>query len=480
LGNKLGGLGKLAGGLAAGGIAALGAAAVGVGKHAFDMAVAYDDALDAITVATGASGKALDDMGEAVKRLYTGAAGRGQSLSGIAEVMGQVSARTKATGPALETFTSQVLKLSTVTGTQANANVETLTKLMGAFNIPLAEAAPLMDTLFVATQKTGQPLDQLIGDLESAAPIASAFGLSIDESAGLLAVFEANGVPAAAAVTGLRTVMAGWAEDGITPSKDALSDLVAQIAGPDGMNVAIDAFGAKAGPGFFTLIRDGKLDVDNLAAALGPQGMKGAIDEVITRTGDYPQSWEDAKHKIEASLTDVGGYMLDFLNEYGPPFAEWFAATVPEAIDQTLTALDKFLEKIKQPAEGEYGAGQNPYGKQMLDWMSEGLTDRAEGMHGLLGRTFVSDMGSLLKDVSGMIYPTPPEYSGKPYPSGGGDVPYYDSGYDPNAGAGAQTYMVGYDSSGKRYTVVYQTNNVYGDVNDPRMFEQMTRGEGVR
>ena len=160
-------LGKVAALGAAAGVAALGAAVVGVGKMAFDASNQYDAAMDALVISTGKSGAALDEMGESVKALFTGAGGEGRGMEDIAQIMGTVASRMNLAGKPLQTFTDQLFKLSNLTGTDAAANLDSVNKLMGQFGVEAEDATFFLDELLVATQKTGLGLDEMQASLST-------------------------------------------------------------------------------------------------------------------------------------------------------------------------------------------------------------------------------------------------------------------------------------------------------------------------
>jgi phage-related minor tail protein len=176
---KLGGfLGKglvLGAGLAATALGAMGAAAFGVAQS-------FDDAQDALIAATGASGAALDGMSASVVALHGSVAGLDRSMADIAAVMGEVNTRTGATGPALDTFTAQILKMTRITGDDGVAAVAGITRVMGDWSVPLEDSSLLMDKLFGAGQTFGIGLDSLAGKLvQFGAPLRQ-MGFGLDES----------------------------------------------------------------------------------------------------------------------------------------------------------------------------------------------------------------------------------------------------------------------------------------------------------
>ena len=93
--------------------------------------------------------------------------------------------RTGLTGTGLEGLTKQIITFNRITK-DSPLNVEQLTKVLAGFNIPAAQMGKILDQLFITSQKTGVPLSEAVGTLETAGPIARQFGFSISVTAGLL------------------------------------------------------------------------------------------------------------------------------------------------------------------------------------------------------------------------------------------------------------------------------------------------------
>ena len=227
LDKSLGGLRKQAGGLS-GGLTGLGnvlkvglvagagaaAAALGaVGAAAFGVAQQFDDAQDTLIAMTGASGAALDGMSASVVALHGTVAGLDRSMVDIAAVMGEVNTRTGATGPALDTFSAQILKMTRITGDDGVAAVQKITRVMGDWSVPLADSSGLMDKLFGAGQSFGIGLDSLAGKLvQFGAPLRQ-MGFGLDESIAMLGKWEKEGVNTELVIGSLRIAAGKFAKE---------------------------------------------------------------------------------------------------------------------------------------------------------------------------------------------------------------------------------------------------------------------------
>lgn len=218
LDKSLGGLRKQTGGLSSGlsglgnvlkvglvaGAGAAAAALGAVGTAALGVAQEFDDAQDTLIAMTGASGAALDGMSASVVALHGTVAGLDRSMVDIAAVMGEVNTRTGATGPALDTFSAQILKMTRITGDDGVGAVQKITRVMGDWSVPLEESSGLMDKLFGAGQSFGIGLDSLAGNLvQFGAPLRQ-MGFGLDESIAMLGKWEKEGVNTELVIGSLR------------------------------------------------------------------------------------------------------------------------------------------------------------------------------------------------------------------------------------------------------------------------------------
>ena len=215
IGDALGGLGKAA----ALGFAAAGTAIAGIGAAALGVAQEFEDAQHTLIAATGATGPALDGMGESVVELHGTVAGLGRSMQDIAGVMGEVNTRTGATGPALDAFTEQILKMTHITGDDGVGAVQKITRVMGDWSVPLEESSGLMDKLFGAGQTFGIGLDSLAGKLvQFGAPLRQ-MGFGLDESIAMLGKWEKEGVNTELVIGSLRIAAGKFAEEQASAGK---------------------------------------------------------------------------------------------------------------------------------------------------------------------------------------------------------------------------------------------------------------------
>lgn len=334
-----GAIGGAMGGLALAAGAALVGATVAVGKAAWDMGQEYDNALDAIINGTGASGDALDAMGESVRNLKTSSAGLGVSMEQIGQTMAEVNTRTGATGGELEKLTGDILQFSRLTGTDSVQNVQLLTRTMGDWGVSMEDSGQLLDTIYGAGQAFGISVDSLAGKLvQFGAPLRQ-MGFSLEESAAMLGKWEKEGVNTELVIGSLRIAAGKFAKDNI-PLRQGLLDTMAAIKGAgsesEALSLAMETFGARAGPDMAAAIREGRFELEGAIEAL--QGTQGGLADAAERTMGFNEAWQIAMAKMGDALIPLGGMM----EELGVKIMPLLVAAI-EAVIAVITPLVGWL-----------------------------------------------------------------------------------------------------------------------------------------
>jgi len=308
------GLQKITGsmkGLAMVGGAAVVAGMAAVGKAAWDAGMIYDDAMDTIITKTGASGDALAGLEKDFKAVFSTIPTEAGPAS---DVIAALNSKLGITGPVLQDTTKSLLEMSRILGGDATSNAAQFSEIMGKWSIPVEQGSLALDKLFVASQKTGVGVDTLMQQvLRFGAPLQQ-FGFSFDEATAIVAEFERTGVNTEQAMGGLTKALGAFAKAGKDPEQ-ALNDLVKQIrsAGSESeaTKLAVENFGAKAGPELAAAIREGRLSVDDLTAAMG--GAEGAIMRTADATADFPEKFQVLKNKVTTLLMPLGSIMVSGL-----------------------------------------------------------------------------------------------------------------------------------------------------------------------
>jgi TP901 family phage tail tape measure protein len=295
-----------------------GASAVAVGL--FEVGSQFDDAFDGIRIGTGATGPALEglqnDMKAVAGAVPTSFGDAGKAITVFSQKLG-------LTGAPLQTLSSQVLELSRMTGTDLGGNLTAVTDVFNNFGVGAADQSGKLDLLFRASQASGVSVAELAGTMSGAGVVLREVGLSFDQSAGFLATLAKAGVDAGDVMPALSKSLATAAKQGkdassvFTETFNAIKGAPSDVAGA---GVALEVFGAKAGPKLAALIREGKLSYEDMTAAIagGGETILGASGD----TQDFAEKLTMLKNRvflaIEPIATKVFNKIGEVMDQLGP------------------------------------------------------------------------------------------------------------------------------------------------------------------
>jgi len=323
-------------GPAAAGVAAIGAAAVGVGVGLLKVGDDFGSAMDTLRTGTGAVGADLDALGDSMKSV---AAGVPNSIDEVSSVMAELSSRTGLTGSSLEALTTQTLQLARVTGGDAQASVEGLTRMLGDASVPTEKQAAALDTLYKASQTTGVGVDRLSGLMvQFGAPMRN-LGMSFEESTALLGRFEKEGVNTELVMGALKAASAKWAKEGLAP-KEGLEQTIAAIQkmGPsaEATALAMETFDQKAGGDMVDTILGGKFAIDDLVGSIA--GSSETIAKANEDTTGFAEKWEQAKNQMLVAIEPMATGVLEFAEGAGAALLDKLTPAI-EAIGRAFSDL---------------------------------------------------------------------------------------------------------------------------------------------
>ena len=294
-GTKLAGAGKMAAlGLAAGGIAA-GAALVKIGGD-------LDEVSDHFRATTGATGKALDGLNKdfaAVARTVP------ENFAAVGETLATLNQQVGLSGKPLQTLGKQFLDLSRITKTDVAENVKTATSAFNAWGITGKNQSEVLDKLYRVAQSTGVGVAELSGSLAANQSVLQASGLSFQSSAALLGLLGKAGLDAGAIMPAFSKALAVAAKDGKDSSvfiRETWAAIADAPTATDAAGIALDVFGAKAGPKLALAIRDGKLSYQDLLATIQSGD---TIAKASTDTADFAEKFAILKNKVSLAVAPL-------------------------------------------------------------------------------------------------------------------------------------------------------------------------------
>ena len=284
-----------------------------LGKAAIDAWQEFDEGSDTIIKMTGATGAAAKDLEDS----FANVSKRILADSGdMAKAIAELNTRFGYTGTELEDAAVAFLKFADVTGADAQGAVQDVSKALAAAGMDSSNYQKILDALTVAAQKSGVSVDKVADGLTKYGAQTRALGLDIEDVIALFAQFELSGVNTEAALAGLTKAAGKWQKEG----KDAGAELQATIAAiknagdeSKAAQIAIDAFGNKAGPELADAISSGRFAFDDFAKAVKESG--GAVERTFEETQDAPDKLKLAVQGLKTDLAQTTG---ELLTEYGP------------------------------------------------------------------------------------------------------------------------------------------------------------------
>lgn len=263
-----------------------------------------DDALDGITVATGATGKQLESLQDSFSNVI------GEfpaEMEDISTGIGEVNTQFGLMDDALESTTEQMLKFSEINDSDVSQSTINAKKSMDLFRLSTNDIPMILDSVTKTSQNTGVGVDQLFDAVNKGAPSLKAMGLGFSESTALIGQMEKSGIDSAGAIGYLSKASVAYAKEGKT-MQEGLSGTIDSIKNAtseqDKLTTASEVFGAKAAPKMVEAVESGALTMDGLADSA--KNAAGTVDQTFTDILDPIDQAKVAQNKMTEALGKVG------------------------------------------------------------------------------------------------------------------------------------------------------------------------------
>lgn len=308
VGNIISGMGPMVAGAMT-----LAASAVGMlAKHAFDAAIAFDNASDKIRISTGAVGAQLNQLEGSFKTVFTSIP---VSAADASEAISFLSSRLGISGKELEKLATTELELARITGSALKPQLEATTRVFGDWKIATDAQTTSLDFLFKVGQKTTIGVTDLAQKLVQFGPALRQLGFSFEEAAVLIGKFQAEGVDLGKVLPGLRIELTKMADAGVKDASLAfqmLNEKIIAIKNPmEQLRFATELFGKKAGVDMVEAIKQGRFNIEALQTTI--EGSRETILGAAKDTNDFAEKWIILKNKASEALEPLGKLVFDAL-----------------------------------------------------------------------------------------------------------------------------------------------------------------------
>jgi TP901 family phage tail tape measure protein len=285
-----------------------------------------DKGLDAVAIGTGATGEALQDLQKTFKNVAKNST---QGMEEIGNVVAELNTRLGLTGAPLEDLSTKMLQFARITGTDSTVATQKVTRAMNDAGIAAEDAGGFLDLLLLTSQKTGITVDTLAEKMTKFGSPMRQLGFSAAETAALLGSFELAGVNTDLVMGALRQSLGRLAKAGEKDLPGALRKGVKAIGeaktGGEAAALAIELFGARAGPDMAAAIREGRLSVEDLVAELEN------ADGTLAATAEAVEGPQEAIARMKNQITLIGA---EFANVFIP------------VLERALPPISRLLSRI--------------------------------------------------------------------------------------------------------------------------------------
>lgn len=303
-------------------------------KAVKDAYLGFDKGRDAVVKATGATGKAADDLTKSYTNVSKTVAG---SFEDIGEALGEVNTRFGFTDEQLEETTRQFVKFADITGTDAKNAVRLVSRAMGDAGIKAEDYNSILDALAVAAQASGISIDKLTEYITKYGAPMRALGFDTNESIAIFSQWEQAGVNTEIAFSGMKNAISSWSKEGKN-AKDEFKKTLEQIAAApdiaDATTQAIEVFGKKAGPDLADAIQNGRFEYSRFLELI--ENSEGTVDATYDET-------QSAVDKTALALQNVKTTAAALVNEY----VEKYSPQIQAAINAVTQKIEKAIPKIE-------------------------------------------------------------------------------------------------------------------------------------
>lgn len=339
------------------------AAIAGVGTASVAAFKEVDEGADTAIKATGLVGEEAKKLENSYKDVASSVTG---DFNDIGAALGEVQTRFGFTGTELEETTKLFMKFSNVTGTDATAAVQKVSRYMGDASIPSSELGNVLDSLTSAAQASGISIDSLTEMCTKYGAPMRALGLTTQESIAMFASWEKAGVNTEIAFSGMKKAISNWGaagKDAKEEFKKTLDEIAATPSIADATSKAIEIFGAKAGPDLADAIKNGRFEYTDMLNVL--ENSNGILENTYNEIFDGSDQADLAFKNMKIALSEVGSSIMtslapafEKLADFLKGVAEWWSGLSPEAQNTILViagivaAIGPLLIIIGQVAAG--------------------------------------------------------------------------------------------------------------------------------
>lgn len=266
----------------------------------------WSSGMNAIISGTGAAGDELDGLLGSMK---TVAGQVPQDMGTVGAAIADVNTRLGLTGTELESTTKKFLDLSRVTGGDVQSQIASVSRVFGDWGIATEDQEKVMDQLLRTSQLTGASVDGLSDKVVQFGAPMRQLGFDFETSIALLGQFEKEGVNTELVMGSMRQALGRMARSG-EDAQETFTRVTEEIKNAGSTSeanlLAMELFGARAGPDMAAAIREGRFELGDLVSQISE------ADGTIADAADRTLRLSDRLSMFKNRVTGVVGPFAEF------------------------------------------------------------------------------------------------------------------------------------------------------------------------
>jgi len=323
--------------------------AVGLGSGLKTLA-SYDQLMTEISARTGLAGDGLQRVGEFAQEM---GAETVFSTEQVLEAFLDLLTSGQSIEEAFDTL-PHVLNLAAAGNRDLGRSADDVTDILSQYGLGVEHAEMVTNALAAAAGSSSADVGQLTESFKNVGPLAAQYGLSIEETAAVFAVFAENGIKGAEAGTMLRSMLLNTSRP-VDTASEAWERLGTSLYDADGNMRALDDVMKDIGPKLDALSDEERNEIlQGLAGSYGIVGLNSLVasDGISEMLGKMDE---------QASAAEVAAKMMETLTNR----ANSFKGSVETLM---ITALEPMLDDIKALI-GDQESGAIGFVNALTEWV---------------------------------------------------------------------------------------------------------------
>lgn len=304
-----------------------------------------DNGYDTIVKKTGATNDKLEKLKGIADDLFSN---NSFDMQAIGSAIGEINTRFGYTDEKLKSVTETYLQFAKINDTDVSQSVAKSSQIVQAWNLSAEQIPGLLGLITGKAQETGISADVLMDKVLANNATFKEMGLSLEESVGLMAQFEKNGVNDSTALAALKAAVKNATKEGKSLS-EALQENVADIKNAktdtEALQAATKLFGSKGAAEMANAIKEGRINFDDLSSSMGDY--KDTVKNTYEGTLDPLEKSKKGLNNLKlagAELANValkeGEPLIDDVVKGIKDITEWIKKLNPEQKQMLIKAIE--------------------------------------------------------------------------------------------------------------------------------------------